>query len=259
MAGTKKRVIVVQPRDLQLMRAMTVMRLIDREQARVVAGFRSVTRANARLLLLFQAGYLRRTFVGSVGCGRKAIYALTTSGALLIGIEPAMLKQPVGNIRQGQLYYEHQLKLNQIYLQLRGLREVTPSHQLLSWQTFSRPIVPNLPLIPDAYCLVETSSGNLACFIEADLGTETRRIWKQKVSVYYSLAVSGEFERHFHQKQFRVLVVTTSQRRIRHLQEVIRQQTEKMFFLISFEDLQRDGLLGAKWYRPRGNEPQSFS
>src|ERR1035438_1909447 len=75
MLGTKRAShnMIVQPRDLQLLRELGVMRVLDREQARIVAGFQSTTRANTRLLALTRAGLLRRFFLGSGG-GRKALY-----------------------------------------------------------------------------------------------------------------------------------------------------------------------------------------
>ena len=55
---------MLQDRDLRLLEALNSMRVINREQARV-AGFRSRTRANERLLALTEAGYLERRWSGS--------------------------------------------------------------------------------------------------------------------------------------------------------------------------------------------------
>src|SRR5665213_2900229 len=48
MAGNDRKLVILQDRDMHLMRELAVMRVIDREQAKVVAGFGSTTRANAR-------------------------------------------------------------------------------------------------------------------------------------------------------------------------------------------------------------------
>ena len=74
-----KRGLVVQPRDMKLLGELAIMRVVDREQAKIVAGFGSTTRANARLLALTRAGLLRRFFLGS----RKSLYALSEKGAQL--------------------------------------------------------------------------------------------------------------------------------------------------------------------------------
>jgi len=66
----KRRGLIVQPRDLELLRELGVMRVADREQVKIAAGFGSTTRVNTRLLALARAGLLRRFFLGSGG-GRK--------------------------------------------------------------------------------------------------------------------------------------------------------------------------------------------
>jgi hypothetical protein len=79
--------IILQERDLHLFRELAVMRVVDREQAKIVAGFASTSRANARLLALIRAGMLRRFFLGSGG-GRKALYVLSPKGALAAQVPP---------------------------------------------------------------------------------------------------------------------------------------------------------------------------
>src|ERR1039457_4355339 len=81
----KRRGLIVQPRDLELLWALSVMRVADREQLKIAAGFGSTTRINTRLLALVRAGLLRRFFLGSGG-GRKALYALSMKGAYLVGV-----------------------------------------------------------------------------------------------------------------------------------------------------------------------------
>src|ERR1039457_1587009 len=81
----KRRGLIVQPRDLELLRELAVMRVADREQVKIAAGFGSTTRVNTRLLALTRAGLLRRFFLGSGG-GRKALYALSMKGALAAGV-----------------------------------------------------------------------------------------------------------------------------------------------------------------------------
>ena len=56
MTGNKG--IVLQARDHRLLAELGVLRILDRETAKIVAGFQSTTRANARLLSLTRAGLL---------------------------------------------------------------------------------------------------------------------------------------------------------------------------------------------------------
>ena len=78
--------IILQDRDRHLLRELAVMRVVDREQAKCVAGFGSTTRANTRLLALTRAGLLRRFFLGTTASGRKALYSLAKRGAELVQV-----------------------------------------------------------------------------------------------------------------------------------------------------------------------------
>src|SRR5713226_2937232 len=75
--GSKRGGFVVQERDKHLLRELSLMRVIDREQARIVAGFRSMMVTNRRLLLLTRAGLLKRFFIGTVAGGKKGLYSLS--------------------------------------------------------------------------------------------------------------------------------------------------------------------------------------
>ena len=72
--------IIIQDRDRHLLKELGVMRVIDREQTKVVAGFGSTTRANTRLLGLTRAGVLKRIFIGAIGSGQKALYTISGKG-----------------------------------------------------------------------------------------------------------------------------------------------------------------------------------
>ena len=74
MSGNKHG-LILQPRDLQLLRELSVMRIADREQAKLAAGFTSTTRANTRLLALSRAGLLKRFLLGYSGA-KIALYSV---------------------------------------------------------------------------------------------------------------------------------------------------------------------------------------
>src|ERR1700694_5826333 len=84
MTGSRRRGVILQNRDRHLLAELGVMRIIDREMTKLVAGFGSTTQVNTRLLELTRAGLLRRFFVGSIGAGRKAIYTLSPKGEAVV-------------------------------------------------------------------------------------------------------------------------------------------------------------------------------
>src|SRR5437870_2932777 len=109
MGGSSQRVVVLQPRDRKLLEELSVMRVIDREQAKTVAGFGSTTRANTRLLALTEAGYLRRSFVGTILSGRKAVYRLSIKGMAIVSAKSDGLRSS-GKNSYSELFLEHQMQ-----------------------------------------------------------------------------------------------------------------------------------------------------
>src|SRR5438309_12043562 len=84
--GSRQRGVVLQERDKHLLRELSLMRVIDREQTMVVAGFRSIMLVNRRLLALTRAGLLKRFFIGTVAGGKKALYSLSALGANVVQV-----------------------------------------------------------------------------------------------------------------------------------------------------------------------------
>ena len=95
-------------------------------------------------------------------------------------------------------------------------------------------------------------------FLEVDLGTEALSVWQQKTASYLQLAVSGEFQKLFRLSQFRVLVVTSSQRRLANIRATVSKSTDKVFWFATFENINRDGVWSPVWVRPAGDQRQSL-
>lgn len=257
MAGNRKRGIVLQPRDLKLLDELSRLRVIDRELAKVVAGFGSTTRANARLLRLTRAGLLRSFFFGTIAGGRKAMYTLSPKGGQLLGIASGGIRRKSGQTVVGDLFVEHQMKINEIYATVRFGKLPNGGHTR-GWQTFPAPVATGTSLIPDSYIEVESSGQIRAMFVEADLGTEALRIWRKKTSEYVKLALSGNFTKIFSQPQFRVLVLTTSERRLENIRAAVRQSTDKIFWFSTFQSINREGFWSPVWLRPAGDQKVSL-
>jgi hypothetical protein len=249
--------LVLQPRDVHLLRELHTLRVIDRDQARVVAGFRSVTRANARLLALATAGHLRRVAVGTLKGGHKYLYALARRGAAAAQVSYSAVPLKAHAIIAGQPFLEHQLRLNALYLCLRYGPIPHPDVMLVRWMTFTRPLG-TVPIIPDAYAEVRAPDGTKAMFVEVDQGTESLRVWRRKIDQYVSLAVSDSFPATFHHHQFRVLVIVPTSRRLASLQACIGKVTSKIFWLTTTASIGAPALWGPVWHRPRAGQPQSL-
>jgi hypothetical protein len=256
MTGNDRHGLVIQERDRHLLREVSVMRVIDREQAKVVAGFSSTTRVNARLLALTRSGLLHRFFLGTTAGGAKALYSLSARGARLVDAPETGPRRRSDEAVVADFFIAHQLATNEVYCALKYGKPPTPGITFKRWVAFPKRPTPGLRLIPDGYFELETPVGIVAAFLEVDLGHERPKVWQDKVRNYLDLAVSGNFERQFGQNRFRVLVTATSERRLNSIRQLVRTSTEKVFWFSSLESIQRHGCFAPIWLRPKGEEPQ---
>lgn len=258
MSGNRRRTgLVIQERDQRLLSELATMRIIDRELAKLVAGFNSTTRANARLLKLTRAGFLNRFFVGTVKTGLKAIYTLSPTAGDLLGIKYRRISRSHGKTLLSDLFVDHQMRINEIHVAAKH-RPLPPGNRFVRWIAFHQPLSQASRLVPDGYFEIQTASGIRAMFLEVDLGNQAMRVWQEKARAYLQFAVSGDFSRLFRQSQFRVLVITTSARRLRSIRSTIAKHTDKIFWLSYFETINRAGFWSAVWSRPASDQPVSL-
>jgi hypothetical protein len=262
MAGTKpqsghRRGIILQSRDLRGLRELSVMRIADRDQFMVAAGFSSITRVNTRLLALTNAGLLRRFFIGFSGA-RKALYALSPKGALAADVPLRGPRRPQETMLVADYFTEHQLAINRVYCQLKFRSIPVPQVRFVNWLSFHEPIVAGINLIPDGYVEFSTATGIDASFIEVDLGHESLSVWKEKARRYLELALSGKYEERFRQPRFRVLVLAHSERKLGSIREAVAEVTEKIFWFATLDAVRGDKFFGPVWVRPVGDQYQPF-
>jgi Replication-relaxation len=253
MAGSNERGFVLQDRDRDLLRELATMRVLDREQAKIVAGFHSTTRANYRLLSLTRAGLLRRFFLGTKGAGMKALYALSPEGARLVGVPLRGPKRGKDETLTADFFVEHQLTINEVYCALK-YGKLPAGVSFRRWLTFFAPIVHGLRLIPDGYAELGTSAGITALFLEVDLGHEHGPVWRRKVEHYLQFALMQTPEAAAFHRPFRVLVVAPGERRVESLRKAVGRLTEKIFWFRTLESIRGEGFFAPVWRRPRGEE-----
>ena len=250
--------IILQDRDRHLLRELAVMRVIDREQTKCVAGFRSTTRANNRLLMLTRAGFLRRFFLGTVGGARKALYAQSLKGAALVEVPYRGPRRATDQTLAADFFVTHQLWINQVYCLLKYRPIPIAEVRFVRWLSFHEPVLSGIPLIPDGYAELATPTKTLAMFLEVDLGHESLSIWDKKVEKYWQYADSGSYTTQFNQPQFRTLVVANSERRAASLRAATAKVTEKIFWFTTLDAITSNGFWSPIWRRPTDDEHQSL-
>lgn len=253
MTGNDKNRIIIQDRDRHLLRELVVMRVIDREQAKCVAGFGSTTRANSRLLALTMAGLLRRFFFGTARGGKKAIYALSPKGAALADVPYRGPRRRQNEVLVADFFVTHQLFINQIFCEAKYKQIPIPGARFLRWVAFHKPLA-NTAVIPDGYFEIALANEVMAAFLEVDLGHESLRVWKAKIHQYLRYAVSGDFQNQFQGHRFRILVVAPSERRLRSIRALVASITEKIFWFTTLDSISREGFWSAIWLRPKSTQ-----
>ena len=244
--------IVIQDRDRHLLEELATMRVVDREQAKIVGPFGSTTRVNARLLALTQAGLLRRFFLGTTGAGTKALYALSPKAAKFLDVPLRGPRRRKDETLAADFFIQHQLTINEVYCALK-YGALPQGVAFRRFEVFG-PIIPGTQLIPDGYVEFETPAGTLAAFLEIDLGHEHRSIWKEKAERYLELKDTDAPEAERFERPFRVLVILPSERRLRSIRRAVTEVTKKIFWFASLESIRRDGLFAPVWLRPTGED-----
>jgi hypothetical protein len=236
---------------MKLLHELAIMRVVDREQAKSIAGFGSTTRANARLLALTRARLLRRFFLGS----RKSLYALSEKGALLAEVPLRGPRRKADETLVADFFIEHQLAINSVYCALKYVVIPVEGPSFHRWIAFHQPITKNIRLIPDGYVELATPQETLAAFLEVDLGHERGPVWKEKAKNYLQLALSGDVARLFGTNRFRVLVLANSERRMHSLRKTVGAITQKIFWFATLGAVREQGFFAPVWYRPTGETP----
>jgi hypothetical protein len=258
MAGNNRRGIVIQERDRQLLRELAVMRVMDREQAKCVAGFGTTTQVNGRLLRLTRAGLLQRFFLGTKAGGRKALYALSQGAAKLVDVPFRGPRRSHDEVLVADFFVTHQLSINRIYCALKFRSNPVADTTFGKWLNFYEPLEVGSRLIPDGYVEIQNPTKTLAAFLEVDLGHEGLTVWRSKVESYLRYAISGSFSKRFGLPQFRVLVIANTERRMHSLRTATLGLTDKIFWFTTVEAVTRDGFWSSIWLRAKSEELQSL-
>lgn len=229
--------MVLTERDKQVIKAVNDYRLLKASHIQALF-FGSKSTAQYRLFRLFQHGFLQRQFApvvtGSV-VTTSPLYTLGARGAQLLveefGYTPQQLRVPKKDF--SWTFVEHLLHINEFRLAIE-LAARTHEWTIEVWEderTFraetdyvsvrgadgSRR---DKPVLPDGYFRLATPRGRAHFFLEVDRGREAESAFKPQIQVYEAYTASGQYQARYSQKSLRIIVVTTTDRRLRNLMQV---------------------------------------
>jgi hypothetical protein len=258
-----------QSRDVALIRMLAEkFRILNREQIGELFPIGSIRRRNFRLKKLSDAGYLSTRTLAQMGNVTKHGYYLGPRAAELF---PNPTERKVMNSIRAQVPQlaesglAHRMLVDSVHIRFLTARRQYPEYKLLTWIDQYSPWWQELekygvPVQADGYgeYLVLLHFDNLfTFFLEVDRGTERGQTLQEKIDRYIQYAETGAYEAHFAAKPFRVLFITTTDRRMDGVLRMMKHDTRDLFWVTTWERFTNSKLLDAYWRRP--HRPETFS
>ena len=260
----------LEERDEQILCDLFLHRLMSRSQIEKLY-FSSTVRCNARLRLLFDHKFVLRHFPPAAPFGAQAVYSVGKAALPIISRRLEMdLPEVTRYFRRTQTptFIEHTLAMVDIWT---GFQDAAQANETVNldlwlaemqcrhdwdirapdgrWQRES--------FKPDGFVRLETSSGYLNFFIEADLGHTSSKQFEGKLLTHTRYLESGLFSQTYGCPAFRTLVITTGQRRLKNLREILEKKSSELFWFSTFEALRAENALAPIWEVPSQKEPIS--
>lgn len=212
-------------RDTRLVKDVALSHVLARDHVLRLGYFTSISRANRRLRILVENGYLR---IHPTPFFSQSLYWVGPSSRQVVGTHiETMLRGRVGSPR----FIQHSLAICEVRLALadRGGEEWRFEGQL--WRQF-RYGTRRLEIRPDGFILLKGKP----TLIEVDLGTVSLAKFKEKITAYSLFAMQRQAATFLHEKGIRILVITTSENRAKNLSGSCTAYSVNLRFM-TFKDL----------------------
>jgi len=262
--------LTLTKRDLSILELLDEYRFLNTPQIKVLIGG-SKRNLSERLSRLFHHGYLDRPAhqreLRTDGY-RNVVYALSQQGAHLLSEQLGDAHYVSHHLAENnktakQVHLAHTLMISQFHACLMLACRDRDNLMLASWKNPERALLrvliggQHIPVIPDAYFILKDPSGGSAYFfLEADRGTMTQNRFLRKLQAYWRLHITPPETKT--PSAFRVLTVTTSQKRVQNLVATAKGADSKhkgslMFYFTSQDTYNLDHpetILNRIWHSP---------
>ena len=266
----------IQPHDLAILKDVAEFRLMNTEQIALLhhRGLRNLQR---RLAKFFHAGYLSRPkqqetqllFSGSMvyGIGAKSVEVLYT------GAERRELLAQIRIDEKTTLpHISHTLMISQFRALVSLALEKHESIALTRWEdahALKQLLAPRggkTDLVPDGFFSITTPKGRLNFFLEADLSSEWKGTFLEKMKIYRQWFHSEACKEKLGVSKFQVLTVTEDAKRRDILRKITKQADPKkegsLIFLFAakkeFSLAHPASLFAPVWLSPKDEEKRTL-
>jgi len=198
------------PRDVRLLRDLTLSHVLSRDQMIELGYFNSVTRVNTRLRALKNLGMVRQL---ETPFFTQSLYAVLPAAAEIVGSRLA----PLASSRTGSpRFLQHALMTTNCRLVL--LKQGAGSWLFEQQLTHAfKAQGKTYEVRPDG--MVIEGASRIA--VEVDLGHVAPSKFLEKLRAFEVFVTSGECERRWHTPSFTLLVLTTGKRRAATLSRLL--------------------------------------
>lgn len=264
--------LLLQSRDIEIIKAISEYRLLNSEQIRALfpGSYRGLLR---RFQKLYHHGYLDRV-KGAVSS--PIVYALGNKGADLLSeiydFDRGQINWFKKNQEVKEYYLNHTLQVTNFRATLTLALKNREDTKIISWflegalkdeinYYGEKQIKIRAPLIPDAFFTLEDQGDLISFFLEADRSTMTNQRFFNKMKAYWQYWKQDQHKNKLDIDSFRVLTITKSQERKENLREITRQADDKktgseMFWFTSEENYNLkdpETILKPIWQTPKDN------
>ena len=262
----------LEERDRELLCDLFWQRAMSRSQLQRLY-FTSLVRANARLRLLFDHGFVTRYFLPAAPYGAQAVYSL---GKAAVPTVARTLELEEDEVKRGcrfsgtPTFLEHTLSVVEVRLALQEAARQAPDLEFDLWvpEPLCRHEYEVEPVgglgawrkevfKPDGFArlLRKRDGAYLSFFLEADLGHTSSRQFAGKVAMHGKYLRQGLFRQIYGTDTFETLVVTTGPRRVANLLALCREMGNERFRFTTFRDVQESGILSMIWHTANSSTP----
>ena len=257
---TERGKLWLMERDELLLTELFVHQVMSRGQLQELY-FGSVPRCNARLRKLFDHGYVTRDFHPMAPYGTQGIYRIGPQAMTIVAqrldMDAAYVKQLCLGTRRLE-FLEHTLEIVDFYLAARNALVGEANPHLEAWMPelqVRHEYEVKLPsgkrqkqvFKPDGFLRFDHGGRLYSHFVEIDRGNASGKLFGQKVEHYQHYLSSGLFEEMYEDATFRILVVTTGERRLTHLRALVQERGGSVFWFTTRVLLTQEGLLAPIW------------
>ena len=258
----------LQPRDIRLLEDLYGYGCMLRSQIQTLH-FGSVQRANARLLQLFQAGYIVRAEMPiptsqGVSSGYQFAYLLGSKAipyvAATTGIDPELIRQQLRKGTPG--YLLHTIEIVNFRLSVETAARSNPEIELIQFvperlcrhsyryrlheqgaETWHTEVYK-----PDAVVLLSSRGQKSGYSVEIDLGHTNSKEFMTKLQIHTRYSQTPElFENRYGMKKKGILVITTGSLRKANLLSLAEKTDCKLVRITTFDELRKLGAFEKIW------------